>query len=357
MRQPKNWSLALLFVIFFIVCLIFYFQIGRPWLLKWGASAWEETMPMPGDELVPNPSYQSTRALTVNAPAERIWAWLIQIGQNRGGFYSYHWLENLVFADIRNSDRIHPEWQQPAVGDLIQLTPKNYPLGLVRRNTPDPVMAPAIHAIQPPNQLVLKGWGAFLLTPQADGRTRFIIRGRNSPMRGMNQALMAVFFDPLHFVMERQMMRNIRRLAESRPAAGAGWLKLLAFLGFAVASLAGAMVLALRPKKRLWLLAPFLWALLIVVATADWQAALVGFCAVTLIISGIVHFRRWSWIYILSMWLYAHLVLFFSPDAFIVFGLVFLLLSPVLAWKWRAWIPVRRWTKRTTDNRYYSSSR
>jgi hypothetical protein len=64
----------------------------RPWHLRWGATDEEVEKPLPGDELVPDPGIQSTRAITVHAPVEKVWQWLAQVGQDRGGFYSYEWL-------------------------------------------------------------------------------------------------------------------------------------------------------------------------------------------------------------------------------------------------------------------------
>src|SRR5918994_7083921 len=73
-----------------------YALVVRPWHLRWGATEEGIAKPLPGDELVPNPAIESTRAITVNAPVEEVWPWLAQIGQDRGGFYSYEWLENLA---------------------------------------------------------------------------------------------------------------------------------------------------------------------------------------------------------------------------------------------------------------------
>jgi hypothetical protein len=95
----------------------------RPWHLRWGATNEELSKPLPGDELVPEPAIESTRAITVNAPVEEVWPWLAQIGQDRGGFYSYEWLENLAGCQMRNADRIHPEWQHRELGETVFLHP------------------------------------------------------------------------------------------------------------------------------------------------------------------------------------------------------------------------------------------
>lgn len=85
-------------------------------------------MPLPGDELVENPKLNLTQAITIQAPVSQVWPWLVQIGQNRGGFYSYTWLENLVGCQMRNAERVVPEWQDLKGGDVVWLYPEAPPL-------------------------------------------------------------------------------------------------------------------------------------------------------------------------------------------------------------------------------------
>ena len=85
---------------------------------RWGATPAEVSATMPGDELVPKPKITSTRAITINAPPHEVWPWLAQIGQSRGGFYSYDALENLARCDIHSADRIIPQLQQLHPGGL-----------------------------------------------------------------------------------------------------------------------------------------------------------------------------------------------------------------------------------------------
>src|SRR5829696_8726318 len=98
-----------------------YAFVIRPWHLRWGATGEEVDKPLPGDDLVPEPGIESTRAITVEAPAGKVWPWLAQVGQDRGGFYSYEWLENLAGAQMHNADRVHPEWQHRDVGEIVFL--------------------------------------------------------------------------------------------------------------------------------------------------------------------------------------------------------------------------------------------
>ena len=175
-----------------------YMLLIRPWLLRWGATEEEVEKPLPGDELVPEPRHQSTRAITVNAPVEQVWPWLAQVGQDRGGFYSYEWLENLSGAHIRSADRIRPEWQHREEGDVVRTSPS---FGF------------KVEAFEPGRAMVLEHWGAFCVEPIGEKSTRVILRTR-AP-RGLG----GVFYHPLvgefpHFVMERGMLKGIKRRAE-----------------------------------------------------------------------------------------------------------------------------------------------
>src|SRR5512146_2147654 len=88
----------------------------RPWMLDWGATPAEIQRVWPGDELSPRTRYRHLRAITINAPAEQVWPWILQIGQDRAGYYSYTWLENVFRAEMHNTYRLVPEWQERHVG-------------------------------------------------------------------------------------------------------------------------------------------------------------------------------------------------------------------------------------------------
>src|SRR5690242_12108634 len=94
-----------------------YAFLLRPWHLGWGATEVEQEELLPGDDLFPNPKHQATHAITIQAPVTDVWPWLVQIGQNKGGFYSYTVLENLMGCDIHNAKKIVPEWQSLRAGD------------------------------------------------------------------------------------------------------------------------------------------------------------------------------------------------------------------------------------------------
>jgi hypothetical protein len=98
-----------------------YHVVVRSWITRWGTTETELQQRLPGDDLVPDVREQLTYAITINAKASAIWPWLVQIGQGRGGWYSYEWLENVLGADIHNVDRIYPEWQNLKVGDRVRM--------------------------------------------------------------------------------------------------------------------------------------------------------------------------------------------------------------------------------------------
>ena len=182
-----------------------YITAVRPWHLRWGATDEEMDQPLPGDELAPHPKLRATHAITINAPAAEVWPWLVQMGQDRGGFYSYTWLENLVGCHMRNADEVVPEWQELKVGDSVWLHPKAPPT--------------KVAAIEPGHAIVLKGWGAFVLKSIDEKTTRLIIRSQGdyepdlkNPI--LNFLLWRIVFEPAHFIMERKMLLGIKERAE-----------------------------------------------------------------------------------------------------------------------------------------------
>ena len=180
----------------------------RPWYSSWGATNAEARNPLPGDAFVTTPILESTRAITIRAPAEAVWPWLVQMGQGRGGLYSYERLENLVGCEIHNADRIVSEYQQIEVGDKVRLAPEGRGPFFV------------ISAIESGRSIVLGGddpptsW-AFVLEPQDDATTRLIIRFRQRFEKSLSNILVwRVFTDPIGFWMERKMLQGIKKRVE-----------------------------------------------------------------------------------------------------------------------------------------------
>jgi hypothetical protein len=198
-----------------------YWFILRPRHLRWGATDEEARLPLPGDELVPQAKINATHAITIHAPAERVWPWIVQLGQGRGGFYSYTWIEKMIGADIDNSDRILPEHQQIKVGDIIPLAQGGFgfPVAILEvgkmlvmhgdTRVPGEVVVP-----MKPGEFLASSWG-FYLFPRPDGSTRLVERWRaDYPATIQNQAAYKAFMEPGAFIMERKMLLGIKQRAE-----------------------------------------------------------------------------------------------------------------------------------------------
>jgi hypothetical protein len=185
----------------------------RRWYRRWGATPAETTRELPGDELVPRPRLTTTRAVTIHAPVQSVWAWLVQIGQGRGGFYSYQALETLVGCKIDAVDRIVPALQVLQVGDLIQLGPAGYP-----RFTVAAVDRMRSLVLQSRDDQAITAW-TFVLETLDSGDTRLLVRDRTDYVPTLRQFLAwRVLIEPIHFVMERKMLLGLKQRAE----AGAG---------------------------------------------------------------------------------------------------------------------------------------
>jgi hypothetical protein len=182
----------------------------RPWQERWGASDDEVDAALSGDDLTPDPASQVTRAITIEARPEDVWPWIVQLGAERAGFYSYDWLERAFGADIRNVTELRPEWQRRAAGDFVPATQPGY-LGVF----PEP-LGWRVSMVDPGRAMVLENWGAFVLQPTDDGKTRFIIRSTIAEGRVpvWSAALNMLAFQVPHFIMERRMMLQIKALAE-----------------------------------------------------------------------------------------------------------------------------------------------
>ncbi len=197
---------------------IFYI---RPWHLSWGATPEEAKRTLPGDELIPHPKLNTTHAVTIQAPASLVWAWLVQMGQGRGGFYSYAWLERLMGLDIRNTDHLLPVYQNLKVGDQISLAQGGFgiPVAVLEPEKTlvlhgdtrlDPLVVPTLA----PGDYFNLNWG-FYLEPVDSRLTRLIERWRadwNPSWR--NRIFLRAFLEPGAFLMERKMLLGVKERAE-----------------------------------------------------------------------------------------------------------------------------------------------
>jgi hypothetical protein len=205
--------LAILAAGIFLVAL--YWWVARPWYAHWGATAAELTMKLPGDDIAAGANMVSTRTVTVHAPAAKIYPWLVQLGQGRGGMYSYEWLENLARCDIHNVYQIIPTLQQVQAGQEIRMGPEGYPLYHIYSFEPGHsfVLRPADPVTKQPGPA---SW-ALVLNEGPDGTTRLIARQRQAVGPGFaNFLTWRVIVDPMSFIMEQKMLRTIRDLAEQQ---------------------------------------------------------------------------------------------------------------------------------------------
>jgi len=193
------------------VC-IFLRSLLRPWYSKWGATESELGQTLPGDEYVTEPGASYTQAISINAPASSIWPWLVQIGQGKGGFYSYELLENIIGCQIHNVTCILPEHQDIKVGDELVMHPE----------------APAIPVafIEPGKALTYGGrvdqdnanvW-VFSLSQQGQV-TRLVTRWMFEYGPGFRNRLgYSWLLEPIAAVMQRKMLITLKEVVENAAA-------------------------------------------------------------------------------------------------------------------------------------------
>lgn len=205
-----------------------YWYLVRPRHLRWGATEAEATQPLPGDEFLPAPLIQATHAVTIAATPDKVWPWLLQLGQGRGGFYSYDWIENAMGLDIESASGIRPKLQELKVGDRIPLAPNGMgvPVAII-----EPERYLVLHGDTrkddaggalplPPGQFLATTW-SFHLFPQPWGDTRLVERLQvDFPPTLSNKVIYNGFLEAGAFIMERKMLLGIKQRAEALALAG-----------------------------------------------------------------------------------------------------------------------------------------
>jgi hypothetical protein len=187
-----------LLVFLILLGLLFYF-VYRPWQATWGATDEEVGRAMVGDEIVKNPTFNATRAVTINAPANEIWPWIVQIGYRRAGFYSWDRLDN---AGIPSAEQLLPEFQTLKAGDTIPL---------------DSETDATVQSLEPNKHLLLVftsgsratwAWGLYEID---GGRTRLVTR-----LRYRTKNILTTFtLDAFEIIMMRKCLLGIKRRAEA----------------------------------------------------------------------------------------------------------------------------------------------
>jgi len=293
-----------------------YFGIIHPGYINWGATAEEISRALPGDERATVSGFRATRAATIDAPSGKVWAWISQVGIGRGGFYSYDWLENLFLSGIHNAFPNTPAWPERAEGEFV----RSFQFGAEKagRN------GWHYEIVEPGRSFFLNPlWGPFAAEPLGPSQTRLLVRSVGGTRGPVAAFLLGLFFDPIHFTMEKRMILSVKAAAEGRsPFSAPGTV--VAFIGFGLAAAAAAGVILTRKRMKIWILVPLLWAAAVLLFTRDIKSTLVAFTAGSLIVAGFRLFGRRGWAVVLGFWIYALLVLIYAIDAFVVFGIMFL---------------------------------
>lgn len=186
-----------------------YLKLLRPRLVNWGATPREAHRPMLGDDLVDNPTYTTTRAITIDTSPNNVWPWLVQMGEDRGGFYSYDFIDRLLGMKVHSAHRILPRYQDIDVGQRLDREGNM----IVRAIEPDQALV-----LGPGNRMddMDAAW-ALALYPHGEGRTRLISRTRAwFDLKSPRAVMLLTLLDPGHFVMEQKFLREIKAHAEGR---------------------------------------------------------------------------------------------------------------------------------------------
>jgi len=222
MSAFKTWQkIVILIGGIFILLLFIHHFIFRPLILDWGAPKALRVAELPGDALTEGVHH--TRAILIEATPDEIWPWLVQLGQERGGFYSYQWLENIFRARMKNTYDIKLNLQRPReAGDTVWLAARaNY----------DGKAYQVIEEVDPPSTLVMvsgddflrirhgltaRGSWAFYLYPANVRQTWLVVRSSDGHLNVANRVLRYFFFEVPHFIMERKMLMTVKELAEQK---------------------------------------------------------------------------------------------------------------------------------------------
>jgi hypothetical protein len=232
-----------------LALLVVLFAITLPLIHRWGATNAELGLRLPIEPLLPSPLIDWTHGVTIDAPPEAVWPWIAQIGDTRGGFYSYTFIENRVGAltgaadyNVRyvNADRVHSEWQNPQPGDeIIQGTLK------IREVVPgEYLLADSVSA-----DLFYWAW-MWQVQPARDaGQTRLLVRfGIDLPGADDNP-VMTFMMDAGGFLMEQRMLQGIRLRAEGgREPAWMETAEIAVWLMALIMGLGAAAAFVVRPK-------------------------------------------------------------------------------------------------------------
>lgn len=198
-------AVALMIFAGFLFLAVIY--LAKPLYFNWGASQGERVVALPGDTFVANPSSTHTVAITIRAMPEKIYPWILQIGAEQGGWYSFTSIEKLIQCEIKNADSLHPEWQNRKVGDEVKFCPgeSGPPAYTVVALDPGRSM---VLAHQAKDGSYVDTW-EFALVPLDGESTRLLVRTRTTQSGGIWSVI-----EPGVFLMEYGMLNGIKDRAE-----------------------------------------------------------------------------------------------------------------------------------------------
>jgi hypothetical protein len=199
-----------------------YAFIFRPRMLRWGATDEEVRWPYPGVEVIRGGRRGATMAVTIDASPSRVWRWLVQMGCDRAGWYSWDRLDN---GGAPSAERLHPEWQEIKLGDRLKSTPSGGAWFEVAALEPERFLglrAPInLRTMRPfdtrkphPRYYLDSLWG-FQLKPLPGERTRLVVSGyAKARPRSLQKAADLIFWEPAHWIMQMRQFANLKRRAE-----------------------------------------------------------------------------------------------------------------------------------------------
>ncbi len=206
---------------------VIYIVFLRPRILTWGTSKAETSMPLFGDDLASGST--STRAITINASIAEVWQTIIQLGADRGGFFSYAFIEKLLGYEMHEAE------DQSTDMEMGRIVPGSVDesKSVIKYNF-------RVTAVDPGKAYVLEDWGAFVLIPVNDQQTRLILRNHKLEQPNLLGRIADFFMVPLHYIMERRMMIGFKAQAEGvrlSAAADNAWILGLILSGIGIASM------------------------------------------------------------------------------------------------------------------------
>lgn len=220
-RRPGEWGrvrTGVRVVAAIVLLVAFYLGVVRPWHQHWGATPEEISRSMPGDSLVQHPQEVTTRAITIAAGPRHVWPWLAQMGNGRGGLYSYDWLDQLFgVLDRASSDTLIPRFQTIRVGDTIPIGGSpGWPVAMAE---PDRLLLLDVHEAGAHVTWV------FVIDSLSPARSRLIMRVRARLPASWRLPLQMAVLDPAEFIMVRRQLIGICQRAERLARTDSAYLR------------------------------------------------------------------------------------------------------------------------------------